>query len=163
MTTQLHEAEQYLQPALEDFIRNYFLLVYDVPVEFIPSLVIDEGKTIEGVIHILGGWNGSLTLHCTPEAAGTLAQTMFGTDEELPEEVVSDCIREMTNVIGGNLKALLGEGSVLSIPKAFLHEHSPQVQPETEEAMSVIFTFKGRRVTLTLHRSTLDIGECLSV
>lgn len=163
MTTTLHEAEQYLQPALEDFIRNYFLLVYDVPVEFLTGKIIDEGRTIEGVIHILGGWNGSLTLHCTPDTAGALAQTMFGTDEELPDEVVNDCVREMTNVIGGNLKALLGEGSVLSIPKAVYHQHTPYVQPETEEAMWVVFMFKGKRVTLTLHRSTLDIEKCLMV
>jgi chemotaxis protein CheX len=73
--------------------------------------------TLTGCIQITGAWQGAVTVECSGGLARRVASIMFGTDTaELTPDQVSDALGEMTNMIGGHIKALLPEPSYLSMP-----------------------------------------------
>lgn len=76
------------------------------------------GSLVEGHVHISGQWRGVLVLQCTAAAAETAAQKIFGLGDAAPSaDDVRDALGELTNMIGGNTKALLSdEGCFLSLP-----------------------------------------------
>jgi len=85
-----------------------------------PAGVVPEsrGRTVEGHVHISGQWTGTLVFQCSIGAARQAAHVMFGPgDEHDCTQDVQDAIGELTNMIGGNLKALLSDdGCFLSLP-----------------------------------------------
>ena len=70
-----------------------------------------------GSIQISGGWNGVVTLACPSTLSREVAALMFGVeiDKATPSEI-QDAWGEITNMIGGNIKSLLGGTSQLSLP-----------------------------------------------
>ena len=69
-----------------------------------------------GCIHISAGWEGSLLVQAPEPVARELAAAMFGIEaDDLGDEELVDALGEVTNMIGGNVKALVG-GNVLSLP-----------------------------------------------
>jgi len=76
---------------------------------------------LAGWIAIDGAWRGSVTLSCPQGLAQLVARVIFGLDEEGVREPtvaqMGDALAELTNMTGGNLKALLPEPCVLSLPR----------------------------------------------
>lgn len=83
-----------------------------------------EGQEYPAVIahvSISGPWNGAVLIGCEPAAARAIAAAMFATEaDEVVDDEVGDAFGEMANIIGGNVKALLPEPSVLSLPSVAL-------------------------------------------
>lgn len=74
-------------------------------------------RVMAAYVQISGGWNGAVVLTCTAELAATAAATMFS----VPPDAVSprdelDALGELSNIIGGSIKALLPGPSHLSLP-----------------------------------------------
>jgi hypothetical protein len=68
-------------------------------------------------VYLTGDWNGAVLLECDRSQACRFAGRFLSTDP--PEEVdddVFDVLGELANMIGGNLKSLLGSGIRLSMP-----------------------------------------------
>lgn len=68
-------------------------------------------------VQLTGAWNGAILLDCPGEVARAAASIMFGTTPEgatLSE--VQDAVAELSNMLGGNIKALLPETCYLSLP-----------------------------------------------
>jgi chemotaxis protein CheX len=73
-------------------------------------------------VHLTGDWNGALLVECDRSQAcrfagrflsmGTAAMDKPGT----MDDVVRDVLGELANMIGGNLKCILGTGIRLSMP-----------------------------------------------
>ena len=65
-----------------------------------------------------------LILQCSPQLAFTLAANFF--DRSLPtcaqDEDVTDTMTELINMVGGNLKALMPEETLIGIPWAQQHD-----------------------------------------
>ncbi len=73
-------------------------------------------------IHILGDWLGSVVLRFSKPLALHLVESLFGDAcNNLQDERVDEVIRELVNMIGGNLKSLLGDSCILSVPKSHLN------------------------------------------
>ncbi|HXG22593.1 MAG TPA: chemotaxis protein CheX [Methylomirabilota bacterium] len=88
-------------------------------------------------VQITGAWNGSVTLHCSPRLAHRIAAAMFTIDaESVTSEEMRDSLGELINMIGGGVKSLLPENSMLSLPTVveggrftpFVHSASPVQQ-----------------------------------
>jgi CheY-specific phosphatase CheX len=76
-----------------------------------------DAPFIVGRVRIHGSWEGAVTLAC----ASPLARRAAGALLEVPPEAVSgddvrDALGELTNIIVGNVKALLPAPSRMSIP-----------------------------------------------
>jgi len=72
---------------------------------------------VTGVVRMDGAWKGTLKVECSPGVARRLAARMF---EKNPEDAsqgdIEDAVGEMTNMTGGNIKALVPGPSRLSLP-----------------------------------------------
>lgn len=85
-----------------------------------PTIATDAG-TLTGVIEIDGAWRGSVTVACSRVLASLAARVFFGlTDDPNTEPTatqIEDALAEVTNMTGGNLKAIFPEPCVLSMPQ----------------------------------------------
>lgn len=96
------------------------------------TALIDDGETtlaqsgdpgaydaaLHAYIDVQGETPLRVTLTGHPDTATELARAlmMYGPAEDVPTEEVADAYGELANVIGGNLKSLLPEGSHLGFP-----------------------------------------------
>lgn len=76
-----------------------------------------EAETLDGIINITGGWQATVALQVPKALASRVASVMFRLDGETPTtEDMQDAIGELTNMLGGNIKALLAGDCHLSLP-----------------------------------------------
>lgn len=76
-----------------------------------------EAETLDGIINITGSWQATVALQVPRALASRIASVMFRLDGEKPTtEDMQDAIGELTNMLGGNIKALLAGDCHLSLP-----------------------------------------------
>ena len=70
-------------------------------------------------IEIKGAWSGCLTMRFSEELAQEITRRMFdlSRDTHPSEQQLLDCLKEIANVTGGNLKTILPEPCELSLPR----------------------------------------------
>lgn len=70
-----------------------------------------------GQVQITGCWAGSVVVALAERLAQRVTENMLGMSaDELAPGDVHDVVGELANMIGGNLKGLLGVGCALSLP-----------------------------------------------
>lgn len=80
-----------------------------------------EADRIVASVAISGEWNGHVVVGATPATARRLAAAMFALDPEaVSDDELADAWGEIANILGGNVKGLLPEPSVLSLPQVVL-------------------------------------------
>jgi chemotaxis protein CheX len=82
-----------------------------------PVAVQDDWLT--AVVTVDGDWSGAVALSCSPRTAVQVGRALLDLtgDEPDPEpEDVEDAVREVVNVLGGNVKALVPGGRALGLP-----------------------------------------------
>jgi chemotaxis protein CheX len=68
-------------------------------------------------VQITGPWDGAVVVACDTDFGRRVAAAMFGDDAtSMSDEEIADAVGELANMIGGNVKALVGEGTALSLP-----------------------------------------------
>ena len=68
-------------------------------------------------VAISGEWNRVVEVIATPEAARRIAATMFCMEvDEVADSDIEDAVSEVANMIGGNVKGILGGECELSLP-----------------------------------------------
>jgi chemotaxis protein CheX len=89
-------------------------------------------------VHVTGSFYGSVICSVTERFAALCAERMLDVDiSEVDDTSVVDAIGEIVNMIGGSLKALLPEPSVLSLPVVTLHDGQKLMVPGTATVASV--------------------------
>lgn len=74
-------------------------------------------RFLTGCVPITGAWTGSVLLHCHRDLAGAAAAAMFDLPPaEVTTEMRQDALGELTNIVGGNLKALFSGRCYLGLP-----------------------------------------------
>ncbi len=70
-----------------------------------------------GIVRFAGAWQGAIACSASVDLQRQAAATLFEIPaSELTHELMDDALGEITNMIGGNLKALLPAPSHLSLP-----------------------------------------------
>jgi len=116
-------------PQLEESIQGIVSTVWESvlglqvePEESVAAFSQYDGDTpathtYAGVVQISGAWDGAVTVQCSARAARHAAQIMFGlTDDNVSVSDLQDALGELTNMTGGNIKALLPETCYLGLP-----------------------------------------------
>jgi len=76
---------------------------------------------ISTYIRILGVRNLMVRLTVTASTAAGVAAHLFGSGEgAVPQELSEDALKEMVNILGGNIKSLMSKHHFLSIPSVAL-------------------------------------------
>ncbi|MCC6932065.1 MAG: chemotaxis protein CheX [Deltaproteobacteria bacterium] len=112
--------------------------------------------TLCACVHILGGWNGSVSIECSKQMAEWVSRRMLYIDDDIEDYDWQSVMKELCNVTGGNLKGLLGENCILSTPRALECNNFSFVIPETDEILSLIFSCSDEYMIVRLHEGTID-------
>jgi chemotaxis protein CheX len=81
------------------------------------AVQLPDGPTLDGIISISGDWQGAVILQMPQTLARRVASIMFSvTDDAATLEDLQDALGEITNMTGGNLKALMPGMCYLSLP-----------------------------------------------
>lgn len=79
---------------------------------------LPRAGSLLSTVEIQGDWEGAVALQCSPQLAHQLAASMFNLEsQETSTSDTYDALGELTNMIGGNIKALLPAPAQLSLPK----------------------------------------------
>ena len=103
---------------LEDLLRNIWQSM------LLPEEPLEEGAARQeydfaSCVDIVGPWNGVVSVECDEALARAFARSLFASGEaELGEGELFDALREVANLIGGNVKGALAGGCRLSLPRA---------------------------------------------
>lgn len=84
------------------------------------SRLPDDVALITGCVQIDGAWKGAVMLQCPESLAERLASELFRSDSATSPEEVQDTVGELTNMLAGNIKALLPQPSRISLPTVAL-------------------------------------------
>jgi len=111
----------------------------------------EEGTGLTGCVQFTGAWTGTLLLECPLELGRQVAAVMFPqAPDSLTMEQSQDAIGELTNMIGGNLKALLPSPCRIGLP-TILEEASGSRSVPGERLISRLgFQCQGQPFVVTL-------------
>src|SRR5256885_4807470 len=81
------------------------------------AMNMDE-DALTGCVQIMGEWEGAVMLHCPAALLRQAAGRLFGIGpDDTTTEQLRDTLGELTNITGGNVKALLPGPSYLGLPE----------------------------------------------
>jgi CheY-specific phosphatase CheX len=144
---------QYLEQeivSLTQYIWGATLNLAAIPAEAARS-TMPGGRTLDGVINITGAWAGALVLQVPEPVARRAATVMFDLAEGAATlEDMQDAVGELTNLTGGNVKALLDGQCQLSLPAVVEgRDYSIRV-PGSEAVTRVTFDVGGQPFIVSL-------------
>ncbi len=101
-------------------------------------------------VTVTGPWNGAVVLTCSTTATDDLARAVLrlGPGDEPEVEDVDDVLRELANILGGNVKSLLPGPSALGLPETGT---PPAAGPDSS---TVAASWRGHPLTITVQGAT---------
>ncbi len=145
-----------MQQDIERFVGELSGAVWEqvvgLPLEPTESVPAPGEQTVEGHVHIVGAWTGTLVLQCSASAAKRAAEAFFQTPaaEQTPQDA-EDAVGELTNMIGGNLKSLVAEqGCALSLPTVIAGRDFSVRMPRTRTVTRQTFLADHAAVVVTV-------------
>ncbi len=108
-----------LEAELGQLISSIWWTMLGMEVEPVPpgGATGEKVVALTGRIPISGGWEGAVVVTCPEPLARHMAARIFGLPHhETSLEQIRDALREVVNMIGGNLKVLLPGPSFLGLP-----------------------------------------------
>lgn len=119
-----------------------------------PDAAIDHA--VSGVVHVTGSWNGAIMLQLPSELATSLTAAMFQAPSSPTRDEITDAVGELTNMLAGNIKALLPVPSVISLPAvAFGSDYDLSVVGSTTLSRRV-YACGGHAVAVTVLERSKD-------
>jgi chemotaxis protein CheX len=100
-------------------------------------------------ISVTGAWDGHVVVSASERAGIAIAAAMLALDlDDVTDADLLDAAGELVNVVGGNVKTLLPQPSLLSLP---LTSRSGQVRyPGTQKICALYATWRGEPVAITV-------------
>jgi chemotaxis protein CheX len=116
----------------------------------------DDGQPSEvhSSVSIGGTWTGHVVYASSAAAARKAAAAFLAMDVgEVSQEDMSDVLGELANIVGGNVKAMLPPGCVLSLPQVVLAPESATKYPNAERVSGLYGTWDGEPVSISVWQS----------
>jgi chemotaxis protein CheX len=103
-----------------------------------------------GRVEIRGAWEGIVVLACPAGLTRAAAGVLFDTPaQDVTVEQVLDALEELTNILGGNLKALLPGPSALGLP-VVAETASPDTESDGPALYRAAFRCRDERLVLAV-------------
>ncbi|UQX89582.1 chemotaxis protein CheX [Jatrophihabitans telluris] len=137
------------------YIGEELAVLHTEPVDGGPApLGAPAEQILLALISISGTWNGHLTVRTLRDVAQGAATVMFDLPvEEVGDAEISDVLGEVANVIGGNVKAMLPEPSMLSLPQVVAGGGTVSL-PATELAATAQLDWRTLPIIVSLWRAS---------
>jgi len=127
---------------LEDFFEDEFHALEDC--------TWDGREAVTALIRFSEAWYGAAAAACTPTLARGIAATMFESDpKDLSDDEVEDARGEVVNMIGGHVKAMLPEGTRMSVPTIHPGVDVAPAVPGGRVVWRTVFDCAGERLLIT--------------
>jgi CheY-specific phosphatase CheX len=144
-----------IEDEIRDITQTIWASLFQNTIEVDPTPT-GAAPEVTSVVHIDGAWRGAVVVQCGMELATRLTQVLFQSDAPSFADVC-DALGEVTNMLAGNLKAVLAEPSVLSLPAVARGSDYEVALPRTSEIVAVPMTCDGRPFAVRLFERT-DAG-----
>jgi chemotaxis protein CheX len=111
---------------------------------------------VVATVAISGAWDGRVLLSFSPPAARRAAAALLAIAEvdDLGEGDVADAVGELANIIGGSVKSLMPQPTVLSLPAV----HTGAFPELGGEVCRVTGTWDGEPVSVAVHEVAVYVG-----
>jgi chemotaxis protein CheX len=146
MTT--HDAD------LEQITRTIWGTLFEEAIERDDGATIGVVSSVTSIVHIEGAWQGAVILRCPQVLGATLASEMLGSESAPTFDNIGDALGELTNMVAGNLKALLPAPSSISLPAVVFGSDYEIDVPGAEIVARVPFVCDGQPVVVMLAART---------
>lgn len=111
-----------------------------------------SAPVMAGCVHVTGAFTGAIALLCSDRLARRVAAEIFDVEGALVTlEQTQDAVGELVNMTGGNIKALLPEPSVLSLPAVAQGTEFAARVPGSRILSRVAFACAGELLVVTVH------------
>lgn len=140
-----------------EIAQSIWETLFSAPLTSVPAgVALPDADVMTGCIHIDGAWNGAVMLQLPQALAEQLSAELFQQEGPTTSEELDDTVGELTNMLAGNIKALLPEPSRISLPTvAHGADYDLRVMG-TEVEATVAFVCLDSPLVVTLLRSLAD-------
>ncbi len=112
-----------------------------------------HGPCYTSWVRIIGGINLTVILKCREDLARKSASAMLDIPEaEITPDQVKDGLKELANILGGNIKGMMAKYHFLSLPAVSELNQEPRL-PEGEALCDFHFECQGQPLQLTVLRT----------
>lgn len=112
------------QEAVVQIVASVFSTMMNVEVSAVRGAWPAGEERFTSSVYLEGDWNGAVLLNCNQEQACAFAGNLLCMDPpEAVDDDVRDVLGELANVIGGNLKSVMGGDVRLSLPSVIEGDH----------------------------------------
>ena len=123
------------------------LEIHDAELPGKPAL----SPTMTAVIHISGDYRGGLRLECSRALVRRAGSLMFNLPaDQIGEEDERDVVGELTNVIAGNIKALIPGSNLISLPTIIEGSDYKVSSLDVKSCDDFAFVLEGESLTVTI-------------
>ncbi len=128
-----------------------------------PLIPLEDEHTrsdVHSSVSITGAWQGAVVFASSTAAARQAAAAFLAMEpDEVTQEDVSDVLGELANIVGGNVKAMLPPGCLLSLPQVVLAPDSASRYPSAVQVSGLYGTWRGEPVSVTMWQQRTDDRE----
>ncbi len=142
---------------IDDIVTTVWSTLLELPIEAGGAELGPDESTVTGIVHIDGAWHGAVVLQCPLALGEQMASAMFRSDAGPTAEDVGDALGELTNVVAGNIKALLPEPCAISLPTIARGSHYAVNVVGTEPVVTARFTCNDLPVVVAFVQRASDI------
>ena len=126
----------------------------------IPTYDENQPSEVHSSVSITGSWTGHVVYASSTAAARRAAAAFLAMEvDEVSQEDLSDVLGELANIIGGNVKAMLPPGALLSLPQVMLAPENTTVYPNAERISGVYGLWEGEPVSVSMWQSRSEKKE----
>jgi chemotaxis protein CheX len=120
----------------------------------IPTYDENQASEVHSTVSITGSWTGYVVYASSTIAARRAAAAFLAVEiDEVSADDLSDTLGELVNIVGGNVKAMLPPGAVLSLPQVIMASESTARFPNTERISGVYGLWEGEPVSVSMWHS----------
>jgi len=102
-------------------------------------------------VKIMGAWDGEVRLHCCPLLARLVAAAIFQLEaDKASSDEILDALSELIHIVGGNVKALLPQPVMLSLPSHLDPTDRAQSTPQRQMVCRLTLTSEGHPFVVTI-------------
>ena len=108
---------QYMEENISDYTEEIWLsfLQLEAKTTKVP-FSLEKASYMTGKVNISNAWDGTVVVDCSRDLVDKMSEKIFGHLGEVSNENKIDTLKELTNMIGGNIKTHLPQPCELAIP-----------------------------------------------
>jgi chemotaxis protein CheX len=115
---------------------------------------------VHSSVSITGSWTGHVVYASSTAAARKAAAAFLAMEpDEVSQEDLSDVLGELANIVGGNVKAMLPPGAMLSLPQVVLAPEAATKYPNAERVSGLYGIWEGEPVSISMWQSRQDVKK----